>query len=135
MNLAVSIRVTMIGVNMNKWQWGRTWVAGLLWLALGSTASLTFAADQADNVRGFNPGGTNFNDLFTASEAPAAPAAAAAKIPTPAVNGQPLSAGVGPDPDKGERCNQMSRQIEALKGKPLQRSALSERFQQECALY
>jgi hypothetical protein len=124
-----------VGVNMNKWQWGRAGAAGLLWLALGSTASLGFAADQADNIRGFYPGGTNFNDLFTDTDAPAAPAPATAEMPMPAVNGQPLSVGVGPDPDKGERCNQMSRQIEALKSKPLQRSALSERFQQECALY
>jgi hypothetical protein len=29
---------------------------------------------------------------------------------------------------------EMSRQIEALKGKPLQRSALNDRYQQECGL-
>jgi hypothetical protein len=45
-----------------------------------------------------------------------------------------LSAQVTTDSTQGDRCMEMSRQIEALKGKPLQRSALNDRYQQECGL-
>lgn len=34
----------------------------------------------------------------------------------------------------GDRCMEMSREIESLKGKPQRRSALMERYRQECEL-
>lgn len=34
----------------------------------------------------------------------------------------------------GERCMEMAREIESLKGKPQRRAALAARYQQECEL-
>jgi hypothetical protein len=38
----------------------------------------------------------------------------------------------GGEQSLGEKCTQMSKEIESLKGKPQRRSALRERFEREC---
>jgi len=35
---------------------------------------------------------------------------------------------------RGDRCEEMLRQADALKGRPLQRSAMMDRWRQECRL-
>lgn len=38
-----------------------------------------------------------------------------------------------PRPSAGERCLEMARELEALKGKPQRRSALMARYREECS--
>jgi hypothetical protein len=39
-----------------------------------------------------------------------------------------------PKPSLGERCLEMARELEALKGKPQRRSALMARYREECPM-
>jgi hypothetical protein len=103
-------------------------VRRLLPLLLLLAASPVPAQDYAP-IQGLDPGAKPYQDLFK-TPADSVPAGTAATPGQAAV--APL---VDADPTRGDRCMEMSRRIEQLQGRPLQRSALAERYQQECALH
>ena len=97
-------------------------IAGLA-LAAAATA---LVAEQTTPLEGLDT--KPYQDLFQVPEDQA-------QIKGPAaIVSNPLAPPEDGEPSRGDRCMEMARQIEALKGKPLQRSALNDRYQQECAL-
>lgn len=100
----------------------RLLLVGLTWVA----TSTVLVAEETIKLDGLDT--KPYQDLFQVPEdqaQPNAPAATASDALTPPMHGE-IS--------KGDRCMEMARQVEALKGKPLQRSALNERYQHECGL-
>lgn len=55
-------------------------------------------------------------------------------IQTPKSDGYEHLTTVPAEPTLGDRCVEMAREIESLKGKPQRRAALAARYQQECEL-
>jgi hypothetical protein len=55
-------------------------------------------------------------------------------IQTPKSDGYEHLTTIPPQQSLGDRCVEMAREIEELKGKPQRRAALAARYQQECQL-